>query len=68
MDITGKITGIKYKALLSEDLQMVEIDKFNINKGSTACILKDGNASYAVSKWVSPKIIFRMHKSNLLRF
>ena len=55
MNILGKITGIKYKVLLSEDLQTVEIDKFNINKVSTACILKDGNASYAVSKWVSPK-------------
>ena len=55
MEILGKITGIKYKVLLSEDMQTVEIDKFNINKVSTACILKDGNASYAVSKWVSPK-------------
>jgi len=55
MDIKGKITGIKYKVLLSEDLQAVEIEKFNINKVSPFCLLKDGETSFAVSKWVSPK-------------
>ena len=55
MDIKGQITGIRYKVFLSEDLQAVEIDKFNINEVSPFCLLKDGNASFAVSKWVSPK-------------
>jgi hypothetical protein len=55
MDITGKITGIKYKVFLSEDLQIVEINKFNINKASSVCLLKDGKTFFAVSKWVSPK-------------
>jgi hypothetical protein len=55
MDIKGQITGIKYKVLLSEDLKIVEINKFNINKVSSFCLLKDGNSSFAVSKWVSPK-------------
>ncbi|MDR1182646.1 MAG: hypothetical protein LBL13_11770 [Bacteroidales bacterium] len=55
MDITGKITGIKYKVFLSEELQIIGIDKFNINKASSFCLLKDGLHSYAISKWVSPK-------------
>jgi len=55
MDLQGQITGIKYKVFLSEDLQAVEIDKFNINEVSPFCLLRDGNTSFAVSKWVSPK-------------
>ncbi|MCL2245559.1 MAG: hypothetical protein FWC10_00360 [Lentimicrobiaceae bacterium] len=55
MDIKGQITGIKYKILLSEDLQIVEINRFNINKIPSYCLLQDGKTSFAVSKWVSPK-------------
>jgi hypothetical protein len=55
MDIKGKITGIKYKVLLSEDLQTVDFNKFDINKVSPFCLLQDGKTSFAVSKWVSPK-------------
>ena len=55
MNIEGKITGIKYKVLLAEDLQTVEIDGFDINKAHPFCLLKDENTSFAVSKWVSPK-------------
>ena len=55
MDIQGQITGIKYKVFLSEELQAVEIDKFDINKVPPFCLLKDSNYSFAVSKWVSPK-------------
>lgn len=55
MDIKGKITGIKYKVLLSDEIQSVDIDKFNINKNSSFCLLKDKKNSYAISKWVSPK-------------
>jgi hypothetical protein len=55
MNIEAKITGIKYKILLSEDLQAIEIDEFNINKAPSFCLLKDGKTSFAVSKWVSPK-------------
>jgi len=55
MNITGQITGIKYKVLLSEDLQTVDINKFNINKVPSSCLLKDGKSSFAISKWVSPK-------------
>ena len=42
MNIKGKITGIKYKIFLSEDLQTVEIDEFDINKTHSFCLLKDG--------------------------
>jgi len=55
MDIKGQITGIKYKVFLSEDLQTIEFNKFNINKVSSFCLLKDGKSSFAISKWVSPK-------------
>jgi hypothetical protein len=55
MNITGKITGIKYKILLSEDLPTVAIEKFNINRMPSFCLLKNKQYSYAISKWISPK-------------
>jgi hypothetical protein len=55
MDIEGQIKGIKYKMFLSEDLPVVEINEFNINKIPSFCLLKDGRTSFALSKWVSPK-------------
>jgi len=55
MNIKGKITGIKYKVILSDDLKDVDIKKFDINDAPSACILKDNNHTFAISKWVSPK-------------
>lgn len=55
MNITGKITGIKYKIFLAEDLETIDINKFNINNVTPFCLVKDGKHSFAVSKWVSPK-------------
>jgi hypothetical protein len=55
MEITGKITGIKYKIFLSEDLKSIDIQNFNINTCPSACLVNDGQNSFAVSKWVSPK-------------
>jgi hypothetical protein len=55
MNITGEITGIKYKVILSEELQIVDIADFNINKVPSSCLLKDKKQSFALSKWVSPK-------------
>ncbi len=55
MNITGKITGIKYKVHLADDLQKIEARTFDINKVPTACIINDGKHSFAISKWVSPK-------------
>jgi hypothetical protein len=55
MDIHGKITGIKYTPLLTERLRQVDFNDFDVNAAPTACIVKDGNYSVAVSRWVSPK-------------
>jgi hypothetical protein len=55
MNITGKITGIKYKVLLSDNLMEIDIADFDINKMPSACLLTDGKHSFAISKWVSPK-------------
>lgn len=55
MDIKGKITGIKYKVVLSDDLKNVDIKKFDINDTPSAFILKDNKHTFAISKWVSPK-------------
>jgi hypothetical protein len=55
MDIHGKITGIKYTPLLTERLRQVNFNDFNVNAAPTACIVKDGNYTVAVSRWVSPK-------------
>lgn len=55
MNIVGKITGLKYKVLLTEDLEEVAINDFDINKAPSACLLNDHKHTYAISKWVSPK-------------
>lgn len=55
MNIEGKITGIKYKVILSENLKTIDFKGFDINKVPTACIITDNKYSYAISKWVSPK-------------
>ena len=55
MNIVGKITGIAYKVLLTEDLKGVEIENFDINEMPSSCLLTDNKNSFAISKWVSPK-------------
>lgn len=55
MNITGKITGIKYKVHLSDDLQKIQATAFDINVVPTACIISDNKHTFAISKWVSPK-------------
>jgi hypothetical protein len=55
VNITGKITGIKYKLLLSDEIREIEAGEFDINDVPTACVINDGKHSFAVSKWVSPK-------------
>jgi hypothetical protein len=55
MKITGKITGIKYEPLLGELLPEYDFDQFDINDAATACIVRDGKYTFALSKWVSPK-------------
>lgn len=41
MNITGKITGIKYKIFLSDTLKEINISDFNINESPSACLLTD---------------------------
>ena len=55
MNIVGKITGIKYKVLLADDLKEIDIENFDINVAPSACLLADNNYTFAISKWVSPK-------------
>jgi hypothetical protein len=45
MNIKGKITGIKYKVLLAEELKIIFIDQFDINKVSPYCIVNDNKHS-----------------------
>ena len=55
MNIIGKITGIKYQVLFTEDLKEVNIQNFEINEMPSSCLLIDNKNSFAISKWVSPK-------------
>jgi hypothetical protein len=55
MNITGKITGIKYKILLAEELKEVGIKDFDINTAPSSFLLRNNKFSFAISKWVSPK-------------
>jgi len=55
MNITGKITGIKYKVSLAKELPTFNIGDFDVNNFPPAFIINDGRNSFAVSKWVSPK-------------
>jgi hypothetical protein len=55
MEITGKITGIKYKVSFAENLKSIDIGNFNINESPAFCLVKDAANSFAISKWVSPK-------------
>lgn len=55
MNIIGKITGIKYEPLSTDDLKVFDINTFNINNAPSTCLLKSDNGFFAVSKWVSPK-------------
>ncbi|MDR2836061.1 MAG: hypothetical protein LBV69_07715, partial [Bacteroidales bacterium] len=55
MEIKAKIKEVPYKVMLAEDLQIVDIDNFNINTASAYCLLKNKQQSFAISKWVSPK-------------
>lgn len=55
MEITGKITGISYQLILSNDLKKIQLKNFDINQVPTSCIVVDGKHSFAISKWVSPK-------------
>ncbi|MDR3257118.1 MAG: hypothetical protein LBT18_05730 [Endomicrobium sp.] len=55
MHITGKIKGIKYKKTLEKDLIKFNLEKFDINSSSSSSLVFDGQNSFAISKWISPK-------------
>lgn len=55
MNIAGKITGLKYKILLSDDLKEIDVEYLDINEMPSACLLTDDTHVFSVSKWVSPK-------------
>lgn len=55
MNILGKITGLKYKILLSDELKQIDVKDFDINEVPSACLVTDDQNIFAVSKWVSPK-------------
>ncbi len=55
MNITGKITGLKYKVLLSDALKTVDIKDSDVNQTPSSCLLTDDGYTFAISKWVSPK-------------
>jgi hypothetical protein len=58
MNITGKITGIKYKVLLAEYLNEFDIKDFNINNSPLVDVSVDGvkMKSKAVLKLTSEKL------------
>jgi hypothetical protein len=55
MNIVGKITGIKYKVLLSENLKEVDLINLDINEMPSSCLINSNQNTFAISKWVSPK-------------
>lgn len=55
MEIKANIKEVKYISYFADNLETISLRKFNINKCPTSCIVKDGDNTYAISKWVSPK-------------
>ncbi|MBE2189827.1 MAG: hypothetical protein KGZ71_08810 [Desulfobulbaceae bacterium] len=55
MEITARITGIKYKFTNSNLLPAFALDSNDVNKLPTACLIEHGKHQFAISKWVSPK-------------
>ncbi len=55
MNISAKITGIKYNVNCTDDLTEVSFKDFNINSAPSCFLLSDKQYNYGISKWVSPK-------------
>ena len=55
MNISAKITGIKYNVNCTDDLTEVSFKDFNINSAPSCFLLSDKKFTYGISKWVSPK-------------
>lgn len=55
MNITAKITGIKYKVNCADDLAEITFDDLDINSAPSCFLLSYKKHYYGISKWVSPK-------------
>jgi len=55
MNITAKITGIKYSVNSTDDLPELSFNDLNINSAPSCFLLSDKKYNYGISKWVSPK-------------
>ena len=55
MNITAKITGLKYQVNCTDDLPEFSFKDLNINSTPSCFLLSDKKYNYGISKWVSPK-------------
>ncbi len=55
MNISAKITGIEYKIFLVNELEIIDLQTFDINTCPSSCVVSSGNSRFALSKWVTPK-------------
>ncbi len=55
MQITAKITGLKYDPKLTSNLTRFDIIDFDINTIPSSCIVNLNGFLFGLSKWVSPK-------------
>ncbi|HNV97656.1 MAG: hypothetical protein KBG30_13610 [Bacteroidales bacterium] len=55
MEITAKITGIKYKPFLTNKLEVFNFKNLDINDLPSSCIINYDGFNFGLSKWVSPK-------------
>lgn len=55
MNISAKITGIKYKINCADILPEICLKDLDINSAPSCFLLSDKQCNYGISKWVSPK-------------
>lgn len=55
MNITATVTGIEYSIRFADAMKTIDADSFDINTVPPSCLLRDGNHTFGISKWVSPK-------------
>lgn len=55
MNITAKITGLKYKVNCGAVLKAIDFVNLDINTANPYFLLSYNQSNYGVSKWVSPK-------------
>ncbi len=55
MNITAKITGLKYQVNCANNLSELSFRDLDINTAPSCFLLSDKKYNYGISKWVSPK-------------